>query len=168
MIAAAVVGGAILLCCGGSIFLVSRTVGEVRDRILASAQFAKEAVTKTGKNWDEADFAFYAGPEFNTPEKKERTKKMFGVFKSKLGSLVSVEDFQPMSRRAVEASDRGFDVRLVAKAKFEKGEGKFEVVVRNTKEKKFVTDISLNSDHLFELSTDETKKAEERIKSEKK
>lgn len=168
VIAAGVVGGIMLLCCGGSFFLVSRTIGEVRDRIASSAKFAKEAVTKTASKWDEADFSFYAGPEFNTPEKKERTKKMFAVFKAKLGSIVSVEDFQPARRRSIETSKQGLDIRLMADATFEKGKGKFEVTVRNQKDRKFITDITLNSDQLFELSADETKKAEERIKKEKK
>lgn len=148
--------------------MVSRTVGEVRDRLTASATFAKEAVTKTAKNWDEADYSFYAGPEFNVPEKKDRTKKMFAVFKQKLGRLVSVEEFKPARRGAIEAGQKGFDVRLTADAKFEKGEGRFEVVVRNMKDRKYIADISLKSDQLFELSAEEAKKAAERIKSEKK
>jgi hypothetical protein len=52
----------------------------------------------------------------------------------------------------------GMYVTLQADAVFEKGKGKFEVVILNQGKKKYINDITLKSDQLFDLSADEAKK----------
>ena len=165
-VAGAIFGGLLLCCCGGSVFFMSRTINEVKDRINKSREFAQEAIATTARTWKEEDFAAYASSEFNTPERKAQTKKMFSVFNQKLGKLVKLEPIKDPARRGIRATEKGFQVSFKTSAEFEKGKGEFEITVQSKGENRVVSDIKLNSPALFELSEKEVEKAKTRLKDE--
>jgi ParB-like chromosome segregation protein Spo0J len=145
---------------------MSRTINEVKDRINKSREFAQEAIATTARTWKEEDFAAYASSEFNTPERKAQTKKMFAVFNQKLGKLVKLEPIKDPARRGIRATEKGFQVSFKTTAEFEKGKGEFEITVQSKGENRVVSDIKLNSPALFELSEKEVEKAKTRLKDE--
>jgi hypothetical protein len=153
-IVAAVLGGILLLCCLGGFFFINGALSKVGETIKADQAFLDKALKATAKNWDESEFSLYADESFNTPEKRETTKKLFSTLKQRLGSLVSLGTIEPLTRgRAFrtgtqKGADQGFFVSFRAKAKFEKGNGVFEVMVKNNKDKHTIYEISLNPDTL--------------------
>jgi len=165
-VAGAIFGGLVLCCCGGSVFFMSRTINEVKDRINKSREFAQEALATTARTWKEEDFAAYASSEFNTPERKAQTKKMFSVFNQKLGKLVKLEPIKDPARRGIRATEKGFQVSFKTTAEFEKGKGEFEITVQSKGENRVVSDIKLNSPAIFGLSEMEVEKAKTRLKNE--
>lgn len=153
-IIAAVIGGLLLVCCLGGFFFINGALGKVRDTIKADQAFLDKALKATAKDWDEKEFSLYADESFNTPEKREATKKLFASLKQRLGSLETLGAVEPAGGKGSfragtqKGADQGFFVSFRAKAKFQKGNGVFEVMVKNNKDKHTIYEISLNPDTL--------------------
>lgn len=138
-----------MCCCLGGIFIAKGVATKLTETLNNDHLFVEEALTATGKTWDEKRFSGYADDSFNTPARREETKKLFATLKSKLGMLTSlekpVEEKQSFKADSTSA-DPGFFVTLKAKAKFEKGNGIFTVTVKNYKSKAKIVDIHLDPD----------------------
>lgn len=155
-IAIAIFLGCLLLCCGGMLYAGNTAFRRIRETVAADRVFVRNALTATAKNWEEADFAPFADDAFNAPDKKEQTRKLFATLKEKLGSLETLDEPVVQRQGAFRSSNtgenRGFYVTFKVHAKFAKRNGIFEVTVRNTKDKKYISDISLNPDETMGVS----------------
>jgi hypothetical protein len=139
----------LLLCCLGFFFTLRSATKKITEVIAKDQVFVSNVINSTAKNWDENEFSKFADDTFNTPEKRAETKKLFLTLKKNLGPLVSLGEVAPGAkafRPTTDGDGNGFLVSLTAKAKFEKGDGIFTVVVRNVKEKMTITSISLDPD----------------------
>jgi hypothetical protein len=95
------------------------------------------------------EFSKFADDSFNTPEKREETRKLFATLKKNLGPLVELGEVTTGAKAFKannQGNEQGFFISLTAKAKFEKGNGVFTVVVKNYKEQMKITSISLDPD----------------------
>lgn len=143
----AVVGALLLLCCLGAIFFTKGVAEKVTETINRDHSFVEKALNATAKTWDEEEFSKYAEASFNTPARREETRKLFATLKKNLGAMTSLE--KPVEEKKSfkadsSSADPGFLVTLTAKAKFEKGGGVFTVTVKNYKAQTKITDIHLD------------------------
>lgn len=145
----AIFAGLTLFCCLGVFFYLKSTIAKITDVMAKDQVFVANVLKSTTKNWDEAEFSKFADETFNTPEKREGTRKLFLTLKKNLGPLETLGEVIP-NGKSFQANNngasKGFLITLTAKAKFEKGNGIFTVVVKNHQEKMTITSISLDPD----------------------
>ncbi|MEI8281829.1 MAG: hypothetical protein WCG75_05450, partial [Armatimonadota bacterium] len=115
-----------LLCCSGTFLFMKNVMTKVNEAVVSDQKFVATVLKATASKWDESAFSPYADDSFNTPEKREETRKQFETLNKNLGPLVSLgEVVQDM--KALRANntgiEKGFFVSFTAKAKFAKGTG---------------------------------------------
>jgi hypothetical protein len=143
----AVFMGLLVLCCSGIFFYVKSVTSKITDLVIKDQKFVSNVLQSCTKNWDENEFSKFADPSFNTPEKRQETRKLFATLKQNLGPLVTLGEVTTDKKTFRAASDntaQGFFVALKAKAKFQKGEGVFSVTVKNFKDKETIFAIGLD------------------------
>lgn len=147
-IAITVFAALMLFCCLGFVFTLKSATAKITEVITRDQTFVATVLKATAKDWDEGEFSKYADSSFNSPARREETKKLFASLKKNLGVLVSLGEVTPGSKvlGSNNGASNGLFISLTAKAKFEKGDGIFTVVVKNVKEKMTVTAISLDPD----------------------
>jgi hypothetical protein len=146
----AVFAALLVLCCLGGFFYVKSVADKITGVVAKDQVFVANVLKSTTKNWDENEFSKFADESFNTPEKREGTRKQFALLKQKLGPLVSLGEVVPDSkafRANTGGKANGFFVSMTAKAKFEKGDGVFTVVVKNYQDKMTITSIGIDPDN---------------------
>ncbi len=143
----AVVGAILLLCCLGGIFFTKSVTAKIFESVDKDKAFVATALNATAKTWDEEAFATFADESFNTPTRREETRKLFATLKQKLGPMLSLEeviDDKKSFKADNSGTTQGFFVTLHANAKFQKGTGVFTVTVKNLKDQIKITDIHLD------------------------
>ncbi len=139
----------LVICCTGIFFFFKTATGKIMETVSKDQVFVANVLKSTTKNWDENEFSKFADDSFNTPDKREETRKLFATLKKNLGALVELGEVTTGTKAFKannEGNGQGFFVSLTAKAKFEKGNGVFTVVVKNFKEQMKITSISLDPD----------------------
>jgi hypothetical protein len=138
-----------ILCCSGTFMFMKNVMTKVNETVVNDQKFVATVLKATAAKWDENAFSPYADDTFNTPAKREETRKQFESLNKNLGPLVSLgEVVQDM--KALRANntgvEKGFFVSFTAKAKFEKGNGVFSVTVKNLQNQTKIYAIALNPD----------------------
>ena len=136
-------------CCLGTFFFAQSFTKRVGETIAKDQKFVATVLNSSAKNWDEGEFSKFADESFNAPAKREATKKLFSTLKQHLGGLVSLGEVtinKDASRSNNNGTTQGFFMSFTAKAKFEKGNGIFNVTVKNIKDQMTIYTIGLDPD----------------------
>jgi hypothetical protein len=164
-----VLSAVLVLCCVGGFFVTNNAFKQIKKTVAEGGEFVTTALKETGRKWDPVVFSQYADEERNTASEKQKTSKMFDVFRVKLGALKSLGAPETSRKQFSQSRDdrSTFLVGYNVKAKFEKGDGVFEVVLRCTMKTKKILTIRLDSNKLMELSKEEAESAKARLEKSK-
>ena len=168
----AILVGCLLLCCTGAGLFAKQAIDKIKATQTNNDAFITKTLNETCKDWDAKTFMLYADESFSEPENKAKMEKMFAVFKQKLGGLKTLGNPKLMGASAkTQTGDtrrNGYFNKFTVSATFEKGEGEFDITVRNFQERQTIYLIRLNSDALMSLDKEDVKADEDRLKQEAK